>query len=147
MDKRHVLPTARIATLKWIKNRQVFTTGRKREISKSQLDKMKEEVGFRCELCGSWRGLDVHHIVPVVCGGSDSRDNLIVVCSGCHGKLTPKSELTKIGLEKARTKDYNARQAEKIYRRCEDILEAENELTVLDVYDVIDEVLMEGGAP
>lgn len=56
----------------------------------------------RCELCGGLRGLDVHHIIPKVCGGSDRIDNLIVICSGCHGKLTPKSELTKIGLEKAK---------------------------------------------
>ena len=55
----------------------------------------------RCELCGGIRGLDVHHIIPKVCGGSDRIDNLIVICSGCHGKLTPKSELTKIGLERA----------------------------------------------
>lgn len=60
-----------------------------------------ENVG-KCELCGSSRGLELHHIVPVVCGGSDSPENLILVCKKCHALLTPKSELTKIGLKKAK---------------------------------------------
>lgn len=61
---------------------------------------LKENI--RCELCGSRRGLDVHHIIPRCVGGDDKLDNLIVICSGCHGKLTPKSMLTRIGLHKAK---------------------------------------------
>lgn len=57
-----------------------------------------------CELCGNKRNLEVHHIIPVVCGGSDCVDNLIVVCGVCHAKLTPKKELTKIGLQNARNR-------------------------------------------
>ncbi len=55
-----------------------------------------------CELCGNPRNLEVHHIIPVVCGGSDDINNLIVVCNICHAKLTPRKELTKIGLNNAR---------------------------------------------
>lgn len=51
----------------------------------------------RCELCGDQRGLEVHHIIPRVCGGSDELDNLIVICRKCHGVLTPKAELTRLG--------------------------------------------------
>lgn len=58
-----------------------------------------EEAG-KCELCGSRRGLDIHHIIPRVCGGPDLEENLIVVCAGCHGKLTPKTLLTKYGQHK-----------------------------------------------
>lgn len=60
-----------------------------------------EEVG-KCELCGSTRELELHHVIPVVCGGSDSPENLILVCKKCHALLTPKSELTRIGLKKAK---------------------------------------------
>lgn len=60
-----------------------------------------EEVG-KCELCGSTRELELHHVIPVVCGGSDSLENLILVCRKCHAILTPKSELTKIGLKNAK---------------------------------------------
>lgn len=55
-----------------------------------------------CELCNDRRNLEVHHIIPVSCGGSDNIDNLIVVCGKCHAKLTPKKELVRIGLQKAR---------------------------------------------
>lgn len=54
-----------------------------------------------CELCGNNRNLEIHHIIPVVCGGSDDINNLIVVCGVCHSKLTPNSELIKIGIQNA----------------------------------------------
>ena len=63
-------------------------------------EKLIEEAGAKCELCGSRRGLDVHHIIPRVCGGPDLSENLIVACAGCHGKLTPKGLLTKYGQHK-----------------------------------------------
>ena len=66
-------------------------------------EKMKERIG-KCELCGSERGLEVHHIIPKVCeiDGVDLEcgDNLIVLCSGCHSKLTSRSLLTKYGQQK-----------------------------------------------
>lgn len=55
----------------------------------------------RCELCGSKKVLEAHHIIPVVCGGSDNDENLIAICSACHSKLTPRSELTKYGIQLA----------------------------------------------
>ena len=62
-----------------------------------------QEIG-KCELCGSKRNLEVHHIVPRVCGINgvdiDDTDNLIVLCGACHAHLTPKSYLTKYGLHK-----------------------------------------------
>lgn len=63
------------------------------------MDKVVKEAG-RCELCGSRRGLEAHHIIPVVCGGDDSYDNLICVCQCCHARLTPRSILTKFGIKK-----------------------------------------------
>jgi 5-methylcytosine-specific restriction endonuclease McrA len=58
----------------------------------------------RCELCGSKRNLEVHHIIPRCCEikgiDLDDYDNLIVVCNGCHAKLTPRRMLTKYGIAK-----------------------------------------------
>ena len=62
------------------------------------MDKVVEEAG-RCELCGSRRGLEAHHIIPIVCGGDDSYDNLICVCQCCHARLTPRRILTKLGIK------------------------------------------------
>lgn len=68
------------------------------------LQKVIDDAG-ECELCGSKRNLEVHHCVPVVCGGDDSDDNLICVCRSCHVKLTPHSLLIKIGQRKNSEKE------------------------------------------
>lgn len=41
--------------------------------------------GFRCALCDSTEGLQIHHVVPRGVGGSvDSPMNLICLCWRCH---------------------------------------------------------------
>ena len=67
----------------------------------SQMNTLIHQVG-RCELCGSKRGLEAHHIVPLIFGGPDTEDNLLVVCCSCHAKLTPRKLLTKQGLKNAK---------------------------------------------
>lgn len=59
---------------------------------------MTENEINRCELCGSKRNLEVHHIIPIICGGDNESDNLIAICGNCHTRLTPKRILTRIGL-------------------------------------------------
>lgn len=75
---------------------------------------MKEivERAKRCELCGSTKSLEAHHIIPVCCGGEDCEENLICVCQRCHALLTPRHLLCKIGIQKA--KDFDKHQKEKI---------------------------------
>jgi 5-methylcytosine-specific restriction endonuclease McrA len=43
--------------------------------------------GWRCQSCGVRTNLDVHHIEMRAKGGSDSVDNLIVLCRVCHAGL------------------------------------------------------------
>ena len=40
--------------------------------------------GFRCALCDSTEGLQIHHVIPRGVGGSSSPMNLICLCSRCH---------------------------------------------------------------
>lgn len=40
--------------------------------------------GFRCALCDSTDGLQIHHVVPRGVGGSNSPMNLICLCWRCH---------------------------------------------------------------
>jgi 5-methylcytosine-specific restriction endonuclease McrA len=53
------------------------------------------EGRYACEACGwrppdhSWRGampgvLHVHHIIPVLAGGPDAEDNLVLLCPNHH---------------------------------------------------------------
>jgi hypothetical protein len=40
---------------------------------------------MRCQNCGSISGgLEIHHIRPVVRGGTDDIDNLVTLCKKCH---------------------------------------------------------------
>lgn len=43
--------------------------------------------GFRCALCDSESGIQIHHIIPRGQGGSSSQDNLITLCSYCHAQV------------------------------------------------------------
>ena len=45
---------------------------------------VKARDGFRCRSCGTKDHLEVHHIRQRKDGGSDSPDNLITLCHGCH---------------------------------------------------------------
>ena len=40
--------------------------------------------GFRCALCDSTDGLQIHHVIPRGEGGSDFPENLITLCWRCH---------------------------------------------------------------
>lgn len=43
-----------------------------------------KELHNTCERCGTAQHLIVHHIRPVIYGGSDAQDNLMVLCNSCH---------------------------------------------------------------
>ena len=42
---------------------------------------------FRCQECGYFKHLEVHHIVPKCKGGGDNPENLVTLCARCHGKV------------------------------------------------------------
>lgn len=37
-----------------------------------------------CEICGKTDNLEIHHKIPVYCGGISNPDNLKVLCKDCH---------------------------------------------------------------
>lgn len=97
-----------------------------------------EDAG-RCELCGSKRGLEAHHIIPVVCGGDDSDENLICVCQMCHARLTPRRVLTKLGIKKAKTRSEKQRWKVELYDRIESICERDG-WSIQSVFDAIEQL-------
>ena len=46
-----------------------------------------ERDGWRCQACGSPRGLEVQHIQRRSQSGDDSEGNLITLCSACHRRI------------------------------------------------------------
>ena len=65
--------------------------------SQRQYQKRINKLGGRCARCGYSQVLDIHHIILRSEGGSNSNDNLIVLCPNCHALfhrgLIDKSEL------------------------------------------------------
>ena len=59
-----------------------------------------------CELCGSRKGVECHHILPMCMEmfgvNFDVEDNYLSVCRKCHALLTPRPLLAKIGNERSR---------------------------------------------
>jgi 5-methylcytosine-specific restriction endonuclease McrA len=61
-----------------------------KRLSPAKYRKLCEEVarraGNRCERCKPSKGrLTVHHIIKRSQGGTDTLDNLILLCEKCHG--------------------------------------------------------------
>ena len=44
-----------------------------------------ERDSWRCQVCGSMRNLEVHHIQFRSHSASDVEQNLITFCASCHG--------------------------------------------------------------
>lgn len=103
------------------------------------MQKVVEEVG-RCELCGSKRGLEAHHIIPLVCGGNNEDYNLICVCQCCHARLTPRAYLTKLGRDLKFNKPAE-RIRKKFYDRAYE--KAQGICDLFDIFDIFDEVIEE----
>lgn len=49
---------------------------------------IKDRDGWRCVRCWSPDYLEVHHVVAVADGGPDDPENLVTLCSRCHGEWT-----------------------------------------------------------
>ncbi len=64
---------------------------RQREQRKPGWGSIRQQViarDVRCLKCGSSTGLDVHHKLERVYGGSDDLANLVALCSLCHDEWT-----------------------------------------------------------
>ena len=80
--------------------------------------------GHKCQMCGKTNTiLDVHHITPRRLQGSDTTNNLISLCRGCHSEVTGKEMdyadklYKKIGGRNVNTKDSMRCMQGKIYLR------------------------------
>jgi len=46
-----------------------------------------ERDGWRCQSCGTMRGLEVHHQRRRSALGDDAEENLITLCNHCHQQI------------------------------------------------------------
>jgi len=55
---------------------------------------------MRCEYAEFEECLDIHHIIPRFLGGSDSVNNLLVLCASCHRSLhLGKWHISELGID------------------------------------------------
>lgn len=63
--------------------------------------------GKRCEVCGSYKQIQVHHLTYENFGGNEEPNDLVILCSDCHQKEHGLKRLDardrrRIGLKKSR---------------------------------------------
>ena len=62
---------------------------------------IKARDGNRCRKCRGRQDLEIHHIKPVVDGGTNALENLILLCAKCHAERhLVGSVMPSIGWEK-----------------------------------------------
>ena len=66
------------------------------DLSSRTVSKILQRAKCGCSICG-WNEstCDIHHIVPRSEGGSNSSDNLIIVCPNCHRVIHTTDKYTK----------------------------------------------------
>ena len=62
----------------------------RRAIPEKVKKKIWQEANMRCAQCGESDvdTLEIHHIKAVQSGGTNDKENLILLCSNCHSKIT-----------------------------------------------------------
>ena len=63
-----------------------------RAVTKTIRERVLERDDHRCQRCDAAVGstasdFELHHLLPVAAGGPDHVDNLITLCSECHGEV------------------------------------------------------------
>lgn len=56
--------------------------------------KIHERDCFKCKICGSSKGLTVHHKLPVSRGGKGTLENCVCWCKECHREYHKRWNLT-----------------------------------------------------
>jgi hypothetical protein len=57
---------------------------------KKQAARVLRRDNYQCQLCGSNKKLNAHHIIPWRVEHNDKMSNLITLCDSCHGRVEYK---------------------------------------------------------
>jgi len=71
--------------------KQAFPKHGRTRLTLKDYDALRREIlqrdGWRCQFCGAKRNLEVHHSQSRGLLGSDTEQNLITLCAGCHAEV------------------------------------------------------------
>jgi hypothetical protein len=71
------------------------------KLDPASYDKLRRQTlqrdGLRCQVCGSMKRLEVHHLEFRSHCGDDSEENLITLCAECHAQMHLSGQLAAYG--------------------------------------------------
>ncbi|KJV55669.1 HNH endonuclease [Orientia tsutsugamushi] len=59
--------------------------------SKESIKSFKKRMLIEWKKCFSWNNVNVHHITPIRCGGTDHINNLCLLHENCHRQVHSNS--------------------------------------------------------
>lgn len=63
----------------------VYFRAKKVRNEQSRVSKYYRNIKSKCDICGiNDQSLELHHIIPVMCGGTNNEDNIQMLCHKCH---------------------------------------------------------------
>jgi HNH endonuclease len=85
------------------------------------------------QICRGWERIPLQlcHIVPRSCGGSDGPDNLFLMCRECHD-LAPDTPIAEVFFEWARSQSWSKRETAKIHTALQSFGVADSDHAKLD---------------
>lgn len=57
---------------------------------------LRKALGCKCANCGSDKGIEYHHIVPLALGGTNRLTNIVPLCNICHEKAHGSQNIRQI---------------------------------------------------
>jgi DNA repair exonuclease SbcCD nuclease subunit len=63
---------------------------RREQLTQKWREAVFECKGHKCAACNTTKNLEIHHVLPLINGGNNNMDNLLVVCQKHHKQLHGK---------------------------------------------------------
>jgi hypothetical protein len=79
---------------------------RQEQVSPKWRDAVFKFKGRKCAVCGKKEDLEIHHVLPIIKGGTNDFNNLLVVCQEHHTQLHGKIYRNKINFGRKKIVTY-----------------------------------------
>jgi hypothetical protein len=71
----------------WLGGRSIYDAVKKQYYGRSWAADREQHLADECRSCGADEDLILHHIVPVMAGGTNGEYNYMTLCRSCHGAV------------------------------------------------------------
>ncbi len=92
------------AMTKWLSNERAGNPGHgsgrgqhsRKRFRRAERTAIFERDGYRCQCCGTWERLTIHHVLALTAGGTNERGNLLTLCRSCHDREEMRRDLLRV---------------------------------------------------